>query len=236
MLSKIKKIQSFLMLIFSVTFLINCGSSLSNKTLRIEVTNENGENLKGTDIVIQKDSESRNYKTIEGGRITIERVYKPPFTLFVNYPENNLYHPDTLKISENDFGEMSTISREIELIKKKTVIKGRVIDKETTKAIPAVTVKLKPLSVLYTQTNKEGNFELKSARIEEGVQYTVHFERKVVENKEIKPYSKNIDNLEIFSINNLGDIELESEKIPESELQEHQQTNPEGGGSGATWE
>lgn len=201
--------------------IIQCaGTAGKGYSLSVQVVSkdENSKALIGAKVRMVRDKESRVFSTVEGGRATLDPLYKLPFKLIVTYDEDNSYLPKEIEISETDFTDRTSLLKEIQLEKKKTIISGMVIDKLTKKPISVVTVEIRP-KVTFVQTDTLGMFRVESANIKENLTYTMKLVReKPVENRRYKDYEKNLDNLRIYGKNDIGIIEMDSYEIEADDL------------------
>ena len=222
-----KSIFQFLSLLFivafSLTFICCTGAGRgSGRSLPVQVVSkdENSKAIKGATIRMMRGKDSKTFHTIEGGRVTIEPAYKLPFQLEVSYKADDMYLPKTIDITEDNFNEGKLFIVRIE--RKKTVITGKVVDKQTKEPLPVVTVEVKP-KVTYVQTDSLGIFHVQSAEIKQGLTYTIKFTReKPIKNRKYKDFEKNLDNLDIYETNDIGIIEMASYEIEADEMKEGQ--------------
>jgi len=184
-------------------------------TVQVISKDEGGKPLEGAQVVVSKGKESRQLATLENGRTTIETKYATPFQLRVSYPFDESFLDAELEITDNDFpGDRQQIFKEVYIEKKKTTITGQIVDWETKKPVPVVSVRVEPGISTIIDSDTAGVFTLQSPDFKEGVMYTIYFTRsRPYENRRYHDLQKNIEDIKLFQTVDMGTIEMESTVI-----------------------
>lgn len=186
--------------------------SRDNRSIVIQVVSqyENSKPLEGAEVVINKDGKTiRSDTTVAGGRVTLSPLTNTPFQVQVCYPQDAVYLPEQIEITENDFIDRSQIFKEIGLKKKNTVITGKVVDAESKAPIPVVSVKVEPDISSIADTDQDGIFRIESPQFQEGIIYEISFVREQpYEKKRYEIIGENLRKINLFQTNDIGNIEL----------------------------
>lgn len=213
------KVQSIMVVSCLVSMLLVNMSCIGSKpkviTVQVISKDEGGKPLPGAQVTIAKGKEARQVTTQENGRMTIETKYAPPFSLKVSYPGDDSFLDTELEITEKDFpGERQQIFKEIYIEKKKTTITGKIVDWESGKPVPIVSVRVEPNIKTVVDSDTAGVFILKSPDFQEGIIYTVYFTRsRPYNDRKYYDLQKNIEDLVLYETIDLGVIEMESMEV-----------------------
>lgn len=179
-----KKLRIAFLCLTSFLMLMNCskGPGVYDKERRITVLvkDEDDNPIERATIKMKKttkgEERSETWDTHKEGTITIQPIYLLPFELEISKGDEFILQ--TISVTVREFGN-NRMSTEIPvtLIRRKTTILGRVVDRDTDKPVPLITVKVSPLSGLETLTNKEGRYRIESAAFYDGGEYTLSAEK-----------------------------------------------------------
>ena len=215
-MKQFKLIVKFTILAISMFFTISCiGPKPKVITVQVISKDEGGKPLEGAQVVVSKGKESRQLATLENGRTTIETKYATPFQLRVSYPFDESFLDAEIEITDNDFpGDRQQIFKEVYIEKKKTTITGRIVDWETKKPVPVVSVRVEPGISTIIDSDTSGVFTLQSPDFKEGVMYTIYFTRsRPYKNRRYHDLQKNVEDIALFQTVDMGTVEMESTVI-----------------------
>ena len=138
-----------------------------NKRLNVTVKDDEDNPVEDATITMVKKGWLDERTTNQDGSTTFEKIYKLPFELRIQHGES--YIPETITVAEDDFpNNKRVVDIPIILERKKTIIKGRIIDKETNQPIPEpVTITTYPYEI-FEKTKKDGTYRIASAEFEKG--------------------------------------------------------------------
>ncbi|MBU4444063.1 hypothetical protein KJ656_03130 [bacterium] len=201
-------------------------------TVQVISKDEGGKPLQGAQVTIMKGKETRQVTTQENGRMTIETKYATPFQIKVSNPSDDSFLDTELEITDKDFpGERQQIFKEIYIEKKKTTITGQIIDWETKKPVPVVSVRVEPDVKAVVDSDTSGVFNLKSPDFQEGVIYTVYFTRsRHYNDRRYHDIQKNIEDITLYETIDMGTIEMESTEVEKGVIIEGEMEIREGRG------
>ena len=216
----IKKSFTISMTAFLMMLFLEMCAGQPPKVLTVQViSKDGGQPLSGAVVTIEKDRKNRSNTTIQGGRTTIDPAYEPPFMVKVEYPFDETYLPAKVEIKESDFDSRPQLFKEISLEKKKTSIKGKIIDSITRKSVPIVSVSIDPGIPQMIDSDTSGIFLLQSSNFKNGIIYTINFRRDQSYNdRKYKECSKLIEDVPLFETLDLGIIEMESIEIEKGQI------------------
>jgi len=232
-MKKFKVIIEICLISMTSLFIISCiGSKPKVITVQVISKDEGGKPLEGAQITVSKGKETRQLATLENGRTTIETKYSTPFQIRVSYPFDDSFLDTQVKITDKDFpGERQQIFKEIYIEKKKTVITGRLIDWETKKPVPVVSIRVEPGISAIVDSDTSGVFSLKSPDFQEGVIYTIYLTRsRPYNDRRYHDLQKNIEDITLFQTIDMGIIEMESTEVEKGSIKEGEMEIREGRG------
>lgn len=168
--------------------------------------------IEGMPTVTRKiERKSIIYETHQDGSISIQPIYCFPFHLEVSHGE--AYIPQTIKISHHLFpGNRRSTEVFVILPRRKTVIIGIVLDRDTSKPIPVTTIKVSPLGIIET-TDKNGDYRIDSSQFYEGSIYTVSAEK----SGKYEKYSQQVTIDNYWGENKVPDIRLKA--LPQDDVE-----------------
>ena len=207
-----KHIFIYFILIVYISCSIYSPRSL-NLSISVVSVEEDQKGLSNVNIIMVKDDNKREYKTLSDGKINIESTFTPPFILLINPPDKS-FLSDTVKILFTDFDKMGFGTKVINIKKRYTTLKGRVVDIETKRPIPLCSVLIEPFEQMV-ETNREGFFTFISSDFIKGIEYTLSVSRSSVIDSSNKVYSRTSQNIpkqtiSLYKINDIGTIEIKS--------------------------
>lgn len=219
-LSKIEKgLYPFVIMYFMMFFLYTCAGQPPRVLTVQVVSRDGGQPLSGAVVTAQKDNKSRSSTTIQGGRTTIDPAPEPPFIIKVEYPYDNTYLPTQIEITGSDFGSGQIPMKEVFLEKKKTSIKGKLIDAVTRKPVPVVSVSIEPGISQLIDSDTSGVFLIQSSDFKDSIIYKINFKRERPYNdRAYTEFSKMLKEIILFETLDLGVIEMESIEIEKGDI------------------
>ncbi len=156
----------------------------SNLRILIDVRDEEGNPIGDAKVTMiegevanRRRGEPRriSFKTHQDGNISIQPIYRLPFRIEVSHSEE--FISQTEEIYQHLFpGNKLSTKVSITLPRRKTVIVGKVVDKDTTDPIALANIEVSPLE-LMEKTDETGNYRIESSLFYEWTIYTVSAER-----------------------------------------------------------
>jgi len=203
--------------------------------------------LYGAEVTITSGKKTKSGVTEAEGMVTIEVRFSPPYKLEVRVPSNSQFLPYVKNIDPDEFNVSEECSKTIIIEKRKTVIKGEVIDRDKGIPISNVTVNINPqVDNGYTETDTYGKFEIKSADFISGIpnNYEINFKTDwqykdtTLSNQDqvwkYNPFVMNLGDVVIFSENDLGSIQLKPYFLDTAEVDTLQMIMVKKGGRGGS--